>query len=296
MIVDTHFHVWDLEQRSIRYRWLDAGVQHPMLGRVDALKRSHPIEEYLSAACPAGVQMGVHVQCADPLPDPVKETAWLDSLAAELGFPHAIVAYADLGGSEVAEVLARQAAISRVRGIRDVDASRVPSPPAHRRRGLALLSELGLHYELRLVAHQAEETDAALELCRAIPETVVVLTHAGLPLSSSPAYLEQWRLQLRRVAALDNVVCKISGLGMGAYLDPGPGAGKAAQDIVKECLGAFGPDRVMLGSNWPVDTLAWPFPDMMATYLLPLEELSRAERRAVTAGTAARVYRLEPED
>lgn len=296
MIVDTHFHVWDLEQRSIRYRWLDAGVQHPMLGRVAALKRSHPIEEYLSAARPAGVQMGVHVQCADPWPDPVNETAWLDSLAGEFDFPHAIVAYADLGDSKVAEVLARQAAIPRVRGIRDVDAFREPSSPTRRRRGLALLLELGLHYELRLVAHQAEETDAALELCRAIPETVVVLTHAGLPLSRSTAYLEQWRLQLRRMAALDNVVCKISGLGMGAYLDPGPRAGQAAQDIVKECVEAFGPDRAILGSNWPVDTLAWPYPEMMTTYLAALEELSSPERHAVTAGTAARIYRLGSED
>lgn len=292
MIVDTHFHIWDLEQRSIRYRWLDAGVPHPMLGDVAELKRSHPIEEYLAAAVPAGVEVGVHVQCADPWPDPVKETAWVDSLASKCGFPHAIVAYADLADTNVAQILARQAAVARVRGIRDVDVSRGPLAPARRQRGLSLLAEFGLHYELRLVAHDPEETDSALALCRAIPETPVVLTHAGLPLSRSPAYLEQWRLQLRRVAALDNVVCKISGLGMGAYLDPGPSVSQAARYIVKECVETFGPHRTMLGSNWPVDTLAWPYPDMMAAYMAPLEELSGPERHAVTAGTAARVYRM----
>lgn len=292
MIVDTHFHLWDLASKNVFYSWLGANVDHPMLGRVESLKRSYLIGEYMEVAGSAGVGRGVHVQCADPLPDPVEETVWLDSVARKCGYPQAVVAYADLEDENVAEILERQAAIDLVKGIRDVDISKGFVPLDKRYRGLALLSTFGLHYELRLVAHRIDETDAALEMCRAFPDTIVVLVHAGLPLSRSRVYLEQWRAQLSRLAKRSNVICKISGLGMGAYLDPIPEAGKVALDIVKECIGLFGPDRVMLGSNWPIDTVAWSYSDMMAIYNAALNGTSESERYAVTEGTAGRVYGL----
>lgn len=297
MIVDTHFHLWDLSHPVLRYTWLRPEATHPMLGEVGDLKRSFMLPDYIAAARAAGVHQAVHVQCADPLPDPVAETAWLSRLADIHGFPHAIVAYADLAGAGVDHVLAGHAAFPLVRGIRDLDSTATAETGVRQRhQGVSRLAAFGFHYELRAVVHDADETGRAVDLCRQVPDVTVVLTHAGLPLDRSGAYLEQWRSQLARLAALDNVVCKASGFGMGGFLT-GQGCPPATvRDLVLSCVEAFGPDRVMLGSNWPIDILSWTYGDIVSAYRSALADLDPAERRAVTGATAARVYGLGPSE
>lgn len=289
-IVDTHFHLWDLSHPTLRYPWLGHDAEHPMLGPVEPLKRTHSIAEYVATAEAAGVSKGVHVQCADPHPDPVAESAWLSELADRWGFPHALVAYADLGDPDVTTVLSRHAGYPRVRGIRDLNPSALAGAAPSRRLGP--LAEFGFHYELRAVVHDADQTDAAVAMCRANQDIPIVLTHAGLPLDRSTSYLQQWCSQLRRLGQLENVVCKASGFGMGDYLTRSRCAPSTVRDLLVACIDAFGPDRVMLGSNWPVDTLSCGYSETMASYAAALKSLNPAERKAVTSGTATRVYRL----
>lgn len=295
MIVDTHFHLWHLSHPVLRYTWLRPDASHPLLGTVNDLKHSFMLPEYVAAARAAGVKQAVHVQCADPAPDPVAESAWLSFLADAHGFPHAIVAYADLTADGVTDVLAGHAAFPRVRGIRDLDSTATAEAGVRQHsEGLSHLAAFGFHYELRAVVHDAGQTDRAISLCRRVPDLTVVLTHAGLPLGRSRDYLEQWRRQLTRLAALDNVVCKVSGLGMGGLVT-GCGCPPAVvRDLVLACVTAFGPDRVMLGSNWPIDTLCWTFDETMSGLKAALAYLGPTEREAVTAATASRVYRLDP--
>lgn len=298
-IVDPHHHLWDLDRH--RYPWLQ---ERPMpdrgWGDLAPLQRSYRIADLRADAAAAGVTLlkSVHVQANFDPADPVGETRWLDGVAADPasgGLPTAIVAFADLSAPDAPQVLAAHAAHPRVRGIRQV-LNRHPDPRLNRaprdyladpawRRGFGLLAGFGFSFDLQVYRHQMAEAAA---LARAHPDTLLVLGHAGMPAERDPEALADWRAGLRTLAAEPNVVVKLSGFGMTdrhwttASLRP----------IVEACLDAFGPERAMFASNFPVDRLMASYGRLWAAYDALAAGFSETERRALFRATAERVYRI----
>jgi predicted TIM-barrel fold metal-dependent hydrolase len=286
---DTHFHLWDREQ--LHYPWLESG-RHPVLGSIGAISQSHVLEDYLHAIEGLGVRTAVHVQ-ADAS-DPLRETEWLDAVADEHGWPHAIVAFVDLTADDWEQGLAQQASFARVRGIRDLRVLRLGArrdwSDPRLEHALRALGAHGLHYELRVTPTEAADAAALLARIDGVP---VVLTHAGLPLDRSPGGLEEWTRAIRTLAQVDHLHCKLSGFGMSHHLAGERWSTTSVRPLVETCLEHFGTARTFFGSNWPVETLAVPYDAMLATYRTIVGGLTIEEGQDLLWRNASRFYRVE---
>ncbi len=290
-IVDPHIHLWDLATG------LYPGLETPsesFIGNNAAIARSYLPPEYLAEGG-AGLRLAgaVHVE-AFPT-DPLAEARHLQAMARDFPVPLGIVAHADLSDPGVDELLRALAALPAVRGIRQV-VNRHADPllnyvgrdfleEAAWRNGYGRLGAHGLSFDLQLYPHQVE---AAAAIIAAHPEVPVILNHAGMWADRGLAGWQGWKAGLRRLAALPHVSVKISGLGM---LDTGWTV-ESIRPLVLETLEAFGTDRAMFASNFPVDKLFGSFPALWEAFDAITRDLTGAEREALFAGNATRAYRL----
>jgi L-fuconolactonase len=156
------------------------------------------------------------------------------------------------------------------------------------RRGLAAVAGAGLAYDLLVVPPQLP---AAIETVAALPELTFVLDHAGKPAIAPGGGLASWRSDIRTLAALSNVAVKLSGLITEA--DHATWTVDQLRPYVHTLLDAFGADRVMFGSDWPVCLLAGSYDDVIAAAEVLTGGLDAWEQAAVFGRTAARWYRIE---
>jgi predicted TIM-barrel fold metal-dependent hydrolase len=230
--------------------------------------------------------------------DALAETRWLQTLADDernQGFPHAIVAYADLCAADVEDVLGAQSAYANVRGIRQIlnyhpdpkltytDRDLLKEPLFE--RGFAHLADFGLSFDLQCYFPQMTR---AAELAARYPDIPVILNHAGMPVERDRAALTGWRDGLSELARCPNVAVKVSGLGM---CDP-TWTLDSLRPFVLDTLEIFGPARVLFGSNFPVDKLFSSFDALVDALITITDELTADERRAVFHDNAVRWYRL----
>jgi len=153
---------------------------------------------------------------------------------------------------------------------------------------VARAGRFGLCYDLLVYPRQLE---AAITLARALPGQSFVLDHAGKP-EVRDGRLDPWRAGVRRLAELPNVACKLSGLVTEAQWDAWkPSDFRPYLDVVLE---AFGPGRLMFGSDWPVCLLAGSYSDVAGLARDAIAALSPSEQEQVLGGNAARAYRIEP--
>jgi L-fuconolactonase len=193
----------------------------------------------------------------------------------------------DLTAADIAETLAELGG-GKLVGIRHLVQSE-PDPGWLRRddvrRGLREVARAGLVYDLLTLPHQLP---AAIDTVRAVPELTFVLDHLSKPPIASGA-LEPWAALVRELAAEPNVFCKLSGLVTEAW----PGWRPAdLRPYAQVALEAFGPARVMFGSDWPVCLLASSYAEVTALAEDLTAGLTADERAQVFDGTAARAYRL----
>lgn len=295
-VIDAHQHLWELGR--LRYPWLLDPDGEGIFGSYDAIRRDYTLAEYREDSAPVGVVQSVHVQAeADPA-DPVAETRWLQSLAdrpGSGGFPHAIVAFADLTADDLDAVLEAHRASPNLRGVRQI-LNWYPDPrlsyterdlldDPRFERGFARLRAHGLSFDLQCYYPQMER---AAKLARAHPETRVILDHAGMPAERDEAALAGWRAGLRALAACPNVAVKISGLGM---CDP-DWTEASLRPFVHDVLEVFGTGRAMFASNFPVDKLFSSCARLFEAFRATTDELSDDERRRVFHDNAAHWYRL----
>lgn len=123
------------------------------------------------------------------------------------------------------------------------------------------------------------------------PTVTVALTHACLPLERTSAQRAEWSEAMRGLGERPNIVCKISAVAGASDPD---WTIESIRPWILGCVEAFGPDRCMLGSNWPVDRQFSTYPRLIDAYRHVLAELDPVERAAVMSGTARRVYRITP--
>ena len=157
-------------------------------------------------------------------------------------------------------------------------------------RGLRCLTPLDLTYDLLLYPHQLP---AAAELAALLPEQPFVLDHLAKPRvrDGTAAALEPWRRDLEALARHANVSCKLSGLVTEAAWQ-----GWRREDFspyLDVALDAFGPDRLMFGSDWPVCLLAAEYADVASLVTDFIRPLAPADQEAILGGTAARFYGID---
>lgn len=288
-VIDTHVHFWDLKNPSLTYGWLQPDAVHPILGNIDGIKSvRYEAEHWWAEARFSGVSGAVHVQAAVGTPDPVEETRWLTEMAAKTGQPLALLAHADLASADIEHVLDAHLESPLMRGVRDfaVEGILAAREDTHvLERGLGMLASKGLVLDLDC---EWPNMAAASRLARRHPDLVIVLEHIGFPRRRDPSYFDAWRRGIDCLSRVESVHCKLSGIGM---TDPRWTLASVGP-WVEHCLEAFGPDRCMVGSNWPVDRLFSSYDAAIEGYRTLTANLSDQDRYSVLAGTARRVYRL----
>ena len=329
-IVDPHHHLWDRPARDPATLGHDferaiAGVDRYLLPELLAdMNSGHNVIATVFIECGSMYR----ADAAGPM-KPVGETEFVNGVAAMSasgGYGPAracagIVGHADLMlGSAVAKVLDAHlvAGGGRFRGIRhsvshDAD-SNVLGPLARRppgvfkeaafRAGFAELSRAGLSFDAWLLEPQLPEL---IDLARAFPDTPIVLDHVGTPLgiASYAGRREErfpiWKESIETLAGLDNVVVKLGGLAMcfprfpSFMSDPPASSEQLAAEwrpYIETCIQAFGPDRCMFESNFPVDIGSCDYRTLWNAFKVLAKGYSPAEKTAMFSGVATRVYRL----
>lgn len=283
-IVDAHQHFWD--PRVNYHPWLcEATPIAFRYGDYAALRRPYLPADYLAHARGYEVVRTVYVETEWDPRDPLGETHWVERLRRATGLPSVMVAQAWLDRDDVESVLERQAAHAFVRGIRHKP-RRGAMRDARWRAGYARLARHGLRFDLQ--APWTELADAAA-LCRAFPDTQVILNHAGLPADRSAEGLSGWKRALRTLAACPNAAIKISGLGVpGARWTP-----DLNREIVLSAIDIFGVPRSMFASNFPVDSLCASFGEIYSGLRDIAGSLGALEQRALFHDNALRIYAME---
>ena len=154
------------------------------------------------------------------------------------------------------------------------------------RRNVREIGARGLTFDLCFLARQL---GIAQDLAAACPDTQLILDHCGVP-DIAGADFASWAPAMTRMAAMPNVVCKLSGIL--AYCAPGTAGMAAIRPYVDHVLEAFGPDRILWGSDWPVVDLGGGLPGWIGITREILAGLSDGEAALIASGTARRVYRL----
>ena len=278
-IVDGHHHLWDLRVRD--QDWITGPALAP-------LRRDFLLDDYQQLAAGYGVAASIAVQTVT-VP---AETPELLALAAASDLIAGVVGWTDLAAPDVADKIAALTEMpggAKLVGLRH-QVQNEPDPDWLTRpdvlRGLAAVAQAGLVYDLVITAGQLA---ASAQAAAAVPDLVFVLDHLGKP-PIAAGRTEPWARDLRGLAALPNTVAKLSGLVTEADWRRWQVAD--LRPYAEVALDAFGPARMMFGSDWPVCTLAASYPDVLAAARDLTAGLSPAEREAVFAGTATSVYGL----
>lgn len=283
--VDTHFHLHDMKRADLRYSWLEWDAVHPLLGNIDAIKPPrYWIEDYLAEIRFSNVPKAIHVQAALGSPDPVKETEWLQGFADRTGYPQGIVAECHLERPDAQAVLERHLAFANVRGIRDFGPGDYLTDPSWQ-AGFRLLGRYGL---VSCIDTRQERAEKLVALARSAPDVTICVDHCALPEKRDDAYFQAWRTAIRRMAEVDTIHIKISGLGM---CDP-RWTVDSLRPWVMACIEAFGVGRVVFGTNWPVDRMYSSYPDLIDAYATLISGFSPSEQTAMFSGNAERLFRI----
>lgn len=279
-IIDAHVHLWDPQR--LRIPWLDGNA---------TLNRPFGLAEYAAHTAGLPVEGFVYVQVDVAPAYALTEVRLVAEQAAADPRLQAIVAFAPLeDGLRVRSYLDDLVRLSPlVRGVRRL--TQGEADPAFCLRpgfveGVRQLPDYGLSCDLCIVHPQLGPT---IELVRRCPEVAFMLDHIAKP-GIRAGELEPWGAQLAELAALPNVVCKLSGVVTEAEYDSW--TPESIAPYIAHALAVFGEERVAFGSDWPVVLLASEYRRWVATLEALTSELTPSAQRKLWAENARRFYRL----
>ena len=279
-IVDTHVHLWD--PKRLRYPWLDG---------IAALNRPFGLADYRKACGAVKVEAMVFVQCEVEFAQAMEEVEWVLGLARGAPRLKGLVPWAPLengtGAEEYLENLVRCSPL--IKGVRRLIQSETEPGFCLQRgfvQGVRSLARYNLSFDLCISHRQLADTVGLVRQC---PNVTFVLDHIGKP-DIKGQVTEPWRSELRDLADLPNVVCKVSGLVTEADVEKW--TREDLRPYLDHVLACFGFDRVLFGSDWPVVTLAAEYPRWVTALDWALAGCSAVEKRKIFRDNAVRFYRL----
>jgi L-fuconolactonase len=273
-VIDAHHHLW--RYSAIEYQWID--------DRMAALRRDFLPADFIDELNGAGISGAVTVQARQTL----EETHWLLELAAKHKEILGVVGWVPIASPNVENSMSALSTSPKLVGVRHI----VQAEPQgfldseDFNRGIRTLRGTGLIYDLLIVEHQLGE---AIRFVDRHPQQVFVLDHIAKP-KIAAGELEPWRTQIHELSKRSNVCCKVSGMvtedswshwsieSLHPYLDT--------------VVNAFGADRLLAGSDWPVCLVATSYANwwqVLRDYFAPF---STDERANIFGATAARTYNL----
>ncbi len=273
--IDAHHHLWRYAKEE--YDWIteDMGV----------LARDFLPEDLRRELLASGIQGSIAVQARQTL----EETSWLLRLADDFDFIRGVVGWAPLASPEFPAVIERLHVSEKLKGLRHLIQDEPDDDFMHRpdfNAGVAVLKQFGLVYDILIFERQLP---AAISIVDRHPGQIFVLDHIGKPRIRGRE-LEPWRTNIRQIARRENVYCKVSGMVTESnWKNWSPADLQPYFDVV---LQAFGPKRLMAGSDWPVCLLATTYQTWFYTMEEFIRPLSIAEREMILGGVASEVYSL----
>jgi len=298
-ILDAHHHIWIPEQYSpdLGYGWLrDVGSLKPF-GDPTTIQRDYTWDEYVAEPSQHTIDGSVYVQVDGAIADPVAETQWVQSTIDRPANRFRIIGLVDLAGPNAVEHIEGQLAFDSFKGVRQIISYLDDQPPlcfaaGHLLRNpkwrdqFALLGDHDLSFDLQLYPEQMAE---AAEFIAQHPNVPIVIDHAGSPYDQSADGLIRWKEGLAVISQLENVSIKLSGFGM---FDK-HWSSASIQPMIDALLMMFGPERMMFGSNFPVDKLMAEFDHTVDRVLACIEPAGEAAVVSVFGQTACRFYRFD---
>lgn len=276
MVIDAHHHLWKYNDRD--YVW--------MSGAQTVLRRDFLIPELQQVMRESGVEGTVAVQARQM----TEETAWLLQLARAHPFLLGVVGWVPLVDAQVDADLERFAESPRLKGVRHVLHDEADDDYMLREdfnRGVSLLKKYGLRYDVLIFERHLPQT---ITLVDRHPGQVFVLDHIAKP-RIKDGIISPWKEQMQELAKRENVYCKVSGMVTEAEWEHW--SAEELRPYFDVVLSAFGPKRLMFGSDWPVVTVAGGYKKWMTVFLSFIRRLSGDEQRAICRETAIAAYGLE---
>ena len=275
MIIDSHHHFWNYSPEA--YDWIGEGME--------VLMADHGPADLAPQIAEAGVDAVISVQarmCQE-------ENDALLAHAEAHDWIAGVVGWVDPTRDDVADALERYAGRDKFLGVREVLQGMEDDAYCLRddfNRGIARLREFGLVYDI-LIFHR--HLPNAITFVDRHPSQVFVLDHVAKPEIRTSTPDVAWQRNLEALAERENVFCKLSGMVTEVV-----GEVEVSADLLRPyfevALEAFGPDRLMFGSDWPVCRLQVEYGDWKRMVDGFAADLSDSERAALLGGTAARAY------
>ena len=276
MKIDAHHHFWKYD--PVRYSWMNESME--------ILKKDYQPADLQVEIEKAEIEGVVSVQADQSM----LETDELLDHAAQHDFIKGVVGWFPLADPAVEEVLAEYADNPWLKGVRHV----VQDEPDDRfilgeafNEGIRKLEQFDLMYDILIYERQL---GSSIEFVDLHPNLPFVLDHVAKP-QIGDGLMEPWKEQMLEMSRRENVTCKLS--GMATEANWAEWTSDQLRPYMEVALDAFGPDRLMFGSDWPVARLAVDYMPWVSLCREFISSLSTDEREAIEGGNAIRVYRLD---
>jgi len=274
--IDAHHHFWRYTPEE--YGWMDDSMV--------VLRRDFLPGDLAAELAPAGIQGVVSVQARQTQ----EETRWLLDHAARHDFIRGVVGWAPLAQQGIEEVLSELAGNPKLVALRHVVQAEPDDSFILREdfnAGIRTLRQFGLGYDILIFEKHLPQT---IRFVDRHPDQVFVVDHIAKP-RIREGILSPWRENIRELAKRPQVYCKLSGLVTEA--DPANWSRSTLAPYIETVLEAFGPARLMFGSDWPVCLLGVTYAGWMELAREAVPALSPAEKARIFGGTAKEAYRLD---
>jgi L-fuconolactonase len=275
MVIDAHHHFWRYSPRE--YGWISQSMA--------VLRRDFLPDDLRRETDPVGVQGVISVQARQT----IEETEWLLDLADQHSFIRGVVGWVPLVSDRVRDDLSRLSWRAKLKAVRHVLQDEPDDDYMLRadfNRGIGALKEFGLRYDLLIFERQLP---AAIKLVDRRPELTFIVDHIAKPRIVDNT-ISPWRESMRDLARRPNVYCKLSGVVTEA--DHKTWTPSQLKPYLDAALDAFGPARLMFGSDWPVCLLACGYQRWYQVVSDFASSLSPSEQQRIFGGTAVEAYGL----
>ena len=275
MVIDSHHHYW--HYNPIEYDWIDDSMK--------LIRRDFLPEDLNRAIHEAGIEGVVSVQARQT----VEETEWLLRMAEQNLFMKGVVGWLPLVDNDIESYLEKFTPDKNLKGLRHVvqgeqDPNFILRPDFN--RGISLLKKYSLVYDILVVERQLPNS---IRFVGNHPNQVFVLDHIAKPLIGQNQ-ISPWRENIQELAKHPNVNCKISGLVTEAdFTMWTPEQLQPYFDVIME---AFGPDRLLFGSDWPVCLVATTYPNWVELVKKNISIFTKDDQDKILGGNAIRIYGL----